>query len=304
MPLSTDDGLPQAVQRHRPISLLIGLAIALPFVTSIVAAGVVLARQTALQQSMALVTGTFEIRYVSEELRVHLTTVQSASRGYVLTGRREFLEPFEGAARDAAATAARLAMLVRDVAAQRERAATVQTLVTERLALARSVIDATTAGRVDDARREIESGRGLRLTNRTTALAAEIDEAAGELLRTHEAQLAGTARQQGWWLTGLLVSSAAALVALLAVVKRARAYEEIVRMCAWSQTIEYKGAWMSFEDYLAARFGLQTTHGISPEAARKVREEVAREVAAAATSDRPALDDGPGDATPRSASSP
>lgn len=270
------------MQRYRPVPLLIGLAIALPFLTSLVAAGVALARQSELDASIAWVTGTVEIRRVTQELRLHLTTVQSSARGYVLTGRREFLEPFDAATRDAAGAAERLESLVRDIPAQRERAAPLRTLVAERIALARSVVETAASGRVAEARLEIESGRGLRNTSRAVGLAAEIDRAATELLDAREAALEATARQQGWWLTGLLVSSTAALVVLLAVVKRARDYEEIVRMCAWSRTIEYQGAWMSFEDYLAARFGLQTTHGISPEAARKVREEAARQDAAAA----------------------
>jgi hypothetical protein len=49
------------------------------------------------------------------------------------------------------------------------------------------------------------------------------------------------------------------------------AYHDVVRMCAWSRTIEYEGEWLSFEEYLAKRFGIQTAHGMSPDAARRVR---------------------------------
>lgn len=40
----------------------------------------------------------------------------------------------------------------------------------------------------------------------------------------------------------------------------------LVRMCAWTRRLWHEGEWRSVEDFLLARFGLKTTHGISPEA--------------------------------------
>ena len=44
----------------------------------------------------------------------------------------------------------------------------------------------------------------------------------------------------------------------------------LVTVCAWSRTVEYKGEWISFEEYLKRRFYLDTSHGISPAEALKV----------------------------------
>ncbi|MEO6738767.1 MAG: hypothetical protein ABIP20_00850 [Chthoniobacteraceae bacterium] len=43
----------------------------------------------------------------------------------------------------------------------------------------------------------------------------------------------------------------------------------LVTVCAWSRTVEYKGEWLSFEEYLKRRFNLDTSHGISPAEAQK-----------------------------------
>ena len=43
----------------------------------------------------------------------------------------------------------------------------------------------------------------------------------------------------------------------------------LVTVCAWSRTVEYKGEWISFEEYLKRRFNLDTSHGISPAEAQK-----------------------------------
>ncbi len=44
--------------------------------------------------------------------------------------------------------------------------------------------------------------------------------------------------------------------------------KQLVTLCAWSNTVLYEGEWMTFSRYLERRFGLMTTHGISPEAAK------------------------------------
>lgn len=43
----------------------------------------------------------------------------------------------------------------------------------------------------------------------------------------------------------------------------------LMTMLAWSRTIEFQGEWISFEEYLERRFNLETSHGMSPAAARK-----------------------------------
>jgi hypothetical protein len=50
----------------------------------------------------------------------------------------------------------------------------------------------------------------------------------------------------------------------------------LVTMCAWTRTIQYEGEWLTFEDYLKRRFGLETTHGIRPDQAGKILEEDSR----------------------------
>lgn len=49
--------------------------------------------------------------------------------------------------------------------------------------------------------------------------------------------------------------------------------KQLVTMCAWSNTVMHDGEWMTFARYLERRFGLMTTHGISPEAMTKLEAE-------------------------------
>ena len=50
--------------------------------------------------------------------------------------------------------------------------------------------------------------------------------------------------------------------------------ESLVTICVWSRTVEFQGEWISFEQYLLRRFNINTSHGISPEEAKKVFNEL------------------------------
>jgi hypothetical protein len=48
----------------------------------------------------------------------------------------------------------------------------------------------------------------------------------------------------------------------------------LVTICAWSRTVEYQGEWISFEEYLKRRFGITSSHGISPGELDKMISEI------------------------------
>lgn len=43
-----------------------------------------------------------------------------------------------------------------------------------------------------------------------------------------------------------------------------------VTACSWTQTILHEGEWLTFEQYLKCRFGVQLSHGICPQALEKI----------------------------------
>jgi GAF domain-containing protein len=49
---------------------------------------------------------------------------------------------------------------------------------------------------------------------------------------------------------------------------------EIVTMCAWTRRLELEGEWLSVENYLERRFGIEVSHGISAEALHALEREL------------------------------
>lgn len=50
--------------------------------------------------------------------------------------------------------------------------------------------------------------------------------------------------------------------------------DNLVTLCAWSKKVRQGGEWITFEKYLEQRFGLLTSHGISPSAMNKLDSEL------------------------------
>jgi hypothetical protein len=46
-------------------------------------------------------------------------------------------------------------------------------------------------------------------------------------------------------------------------------------VCAESRTIRDDDQWITFDEYLHRRFGVDVTHGMSPDAAQKISENLA-----------------------------
>ena len=55
-----------------------------------------------------------------------------------------------------------------------------------------------------------------------------------------------------------------------------RQVDTLVKMCAWTRTVEYQGEWISFEEYLRRRFNVETTHGMSPAETQRQLDELAK----------------------------
>ena len=52
--------------------------------------------------------------------------------------------------------------------------------------------------------------------------------------------------------------------------------EKFIRVCAWCHHIDYKGQWMSMEDFMQQGFDTPTSHGICPKCLEQQKAAMAR----------------------------
>lgn len=243
-------------------------AIAIPFLLLIVLA--FFARQTvvSLENARQLVDRTFILK---RDLALLLRTVvdaETGQRGYILTQREEFLEPYDEALVNVPIIRERIAETIIDPTA-REIFRKVGDAIEARMKYSADVIEMQRNGDHEQTIALIRTGKGKALMDIVRARVDEFEKRQDYLLGVRQAQHHRTAQinqEVSWSLITLDLLFIGMMAYFLTKLRRA---EAMLHVCAWSQTVEYEGEWLSYEEYLLRRFGIKTTHGISPAEAEK-----------------------------------
>jgi hypothetical protein len=53
--------------------------------------------------------------------------------------------------------------------------------------------------------------------------------------------------------------------------------DELVTLCAWSKRIRIADEWLTFEEFLERRFDARVSHGMHPDVADSLREDLRRD---------------------------
>jgi methyl-accepting chemotaxis protein len=173
------------------MSWTIGRKIAAGFVLSLVAlvvVGVASYRAVgALSTSTQAVGHTHQVLAALETLLALVIDMQSANRGYALTGDERFLEPYHAGVRDIDGVLKSARHLTADNTSQQRRLDQIESLVRDRLAFTGEVIELRRAKGLEPAARLIASGRGRDIAVQIRRLVSDAKQEERELL---EARLA------------------------------------------------------------------------------------------------------------------
>jgi signal transduction histidine kinase/ActR/RegA family two-component response regulator len=199
-----------SVKSDRP---LIALALGFAFLALTVMAAVVMVQQQ--QRTYGWVTHALRVENQLTVVISRLQDAESGQRGYLLTGRNDFLEPYDTAASRVEADIAALDALVADNPAQQAAARRLRTLAAARVAVLRETMHAYNRDLNDAAAME-QLGRGRALMSQIRALEREMKgEEEGLLAKRNE-----KARQQAVLMTGALALSTVLILVLGVVALR------------------------------------------------------------------------------------
>lgn len=106
--------------------------------------------------------------------------------------------------------------------------------------------------------------------------------AAAAAAATHEA-----GRRDARLLAFVTATVTGTLAGTWIVLRRTRAVDRMVTVCAWTHRVKWQDQWISFEEYLARRYDQRCTHGICEEAAAEIRREIAKTPAPTIENDLP-----------------
>jgi signal transduction histidine kinase len=159
-------------------------------------------------------------RAVRNQIGRVLTLVQraeSGQRGYLLTGRDMYIDPYEHAINDIPMALDELATLIADDPAQRESVGRMRQLTADNLRELKSTIDARKAGDPEGALAIVNNDSGQRMMNEESALALTMEREENQVLARRQASATtfGVLLQAGAGAALLLICAAAALGGLL-----------------------------------------------------------------------------------------
>lgn len=245
--------------------------------------GVVLAAGTALLSTVSTreisaasvqVTRTQENLLEINQLLSSLIDAETGQRGYILTGLESYLDPYT---RASARLDEQLAQLHQRFADKPEQAATldrIDRLVADKKTDLNRTIELRRANAVGPALHVVESGEGLKTMNALRDAVHTLEQHELSELALHSASVS---RRAGFFqaisLGMLIVACVLGGAGALLFMRRMHELETMIVVCAWTKRVKFKGEWVSFEEYLRARFNLRFTHGISEDASRKLQME-------------------------------
>jgi CHASE3 domain sensor protein len=257
----------------RTAKVLIGIGLLLPLL--LVGIPALLVNRTAgeVKRSFQWVTHTQEVQRAVQTLINSLVDAETGQRGYLLTQRANYLEPYESARSRIDGQIKELRAQISDNAAQQKRLDELTPLVQERLALLDETVAQERSGNHEGALALVNSDRGKNTMDKIRALLRVMADEEQNLLWSRQRTATLQARRATTLLGGLVVASFACAGLVYFLVHRLSRIEPVVQMCASTRTIEYGGEWLSFEQYLQRRFGISTNHGLSPSEFERLRDK-------------------------------
>lgn len=267
--------MPQIFLKRARKLVLLGLLV--PCLLISIPAFLAFRAQRQVEESVRWVTHTLNVQNKLQRLISALVDAEGGFRGFLLTSRETYLEPYHWGLTRIPHELKALEELTVDNTVQQANLGRLESLVTTHLASLAEGLALFTGGKRDEAFAYVATDKGKNTTDAIRALVWQMDEQEESLLALRQNALSSHNRFNTILLFGIVGLNFVFVGGLLFTLRRISKLEDLVTICAWSRTVEFEGEWISFEAYLQRRFNLNTSHGISPAEAEKVFGELRSE---------------------------
>jgi CHASE3 domain sensor protein len=258
-------------QKTRKILFWIGLS--LPMVALLAMTWLMHQTGGQFNNSFNYVMQTYKVMDLFEETQGHIVDAEANQRGFLLTGREEYIEPYQHAMQAIRDDMAELKKMTASNPAQQANLATLENLVDEDL-----VFDPKTAfapGQTPANASVVtltEHGKEKLEQMRRVLYQAHMEEQ--QALGKHQQDAEADVVSGQIMSLVLIVAVAMALVMVVVILLRLEKLQEFVTVCAWTGQVKFQGQWLRLDEYLKRRFGLSVSHSLSRDAAEKMMREI------------------------------
>jgi len=208
-----------------------------------------------------------------EQTQAHIVDAEAGQRGYLLTGRSEYLEPYQHAMQSIRDNIADLKKLTTGDPLQQANLAALAKMVDEQL-----VFDPNTAPRptnmANDASVVMLTARGKEKLEHIRSVLFQALEEQQQALSKHQQQAEEDVVSSQVMSLTLITAVAMALILVVVILLRLERLQEFVTICAWTGQVQYHGQWLRLDEYLKKQFGVSVSHSLSQDAATKMMREI------------------------------
>ena len=226
------------------------------------------------ESSFRWITHSYSVMAQGDAAMTALLDSETSVRGYALTGHKEFLVPYEKQQPELPRILDQLEFLTRDNPTQQTNVAQLRALVLQKVGRMSKLVALRDGPGYDAALEHVNSGKGQNLMNEIRTAIKGIKDEELRLLEIREVRSRRYADLVRTCCLAFLASSVVMVGLFIWLMARLQRLQNLVTVCAWTQRIQYEGKWVRFEEYLLKRFYIRTTHGMSADAAAKMRSEL------------------------------
>jgi CHASE3 domain sensor protein len=208
-----------------------------------------------------------------EQTQSHIVDAEANQRGFLLTGRAEYIGPYQAAMASVHEDIADLKKLTANDPAQQANLLALERMVADQLEFDPnkvlvsgqfqtnvSVVALTARGK-----RKLEDLGGVMVQAREEqehALSKHQQDAEADVVSSQVMSLV------------LIAAVAVALVFVVVILMRLEKLQQFVTVCAWTGQVKHQGKWLRLDQFLERQLGISVSHSLSEEAAEKMMQEI------------------------------
>jgi len=253
--------------------ILFWLGLSLPMVALLAMAWLVHQTGGRFNNSFTYVMQNYKVLDIFEQTQAHIVDAEAGQRGYLLTGRPEYLEPYQHGMQSIRDNIADLKKLTTGDPVQQANLAALTKMVDEEL-----VFDPNTVPRpgstANDASVVTLTARGREKLEHIRSVLFQALEQQQQALSKHQQQAEEDVVSSQVMSLTLIAAVAMALILVVVILLRLERLQEFVTICAWTGQVQYRGQWLRLDEYLKKQFGVSVSHSLSQDAAAKMMREI------------------------------
>jgi CHASE3 domain sensor protein len=224
-------------------------------------------------KSFKWIMRAYKVQDTFERAQAHIVDAEANQRCFLLTGRKEFIEPYERAMQLVRNDLADLKLLTADQPEQRANRLKLEQLVDGELTFdpehafkpGQSPADASVVAVTEQGKQKLE---------RIRSLVFQAHQEGQEALSRHEQERASNEQTNQIMSLVLIIGVALALAMVVIILIRLEKLQEFVTVCSWTGQVNFQGKWLRLDEYLKTRFGIAVSHSLSREAADRMLREI------------------------------